>query len=74
MCFEGHFQDGRVSGNGRVTYVDGTHGRPRSEGYFEGNRLVRREVSTEAVTQARLFSEEARRVKLTKSKAKSLPH
>jgi len=76
MRFEGSFLDGRVNGNGKITYIysEGPNSRPRSEGLFEGNRMIRREVSTEAVELARQYSKEASRVKLNKSKAKSLPH
>lgn len=74
MKFEGSFQDGRVNGNGKITYSDGTHGRPRSEGVFEGNRLIRRELSTDSISLAKRLTKEASRVKLNRSKAKSLPH
>jgi len=71
ICYEGSFQDGRVYGNGRITHIDAA---TKSEGVFEGNRLVRRENSQEAVELAKKAKEQASRMKLNKSKAKSLPH
>lgn len=74
ICYEGSFQDGRVYGNGKITHSDGSGGNIKSEGVFEGNRLVRRENSQEAVELAKKAKEQASRMKLNRSKAKSLPH
>ena len=74
VCFEGSFQDGRAYGNGKISYTDGGGNRPRSEGVFEGNRLVKREASTESIALANQAAKEASRMKLNRSKAKSLPH
>ena len=68
MRFEGRFQEGRVLGNGQVTFGDGTHGRPRCEGYFEGNRLLRRELSSDIVRKVRQITAEARRERLKNTK------
>lgn len=52
MKFEGEFQDGKVSGKGLLTFTDGSHGLPRNEGYFEGNKLIYREKCTEIISKA----------------------
>ena len=40
MKYDGEFKDGRVCGRGMLTFA---HGTPRNEGFFEDNRLIRRE-------------------------------
>ena len=43
---------------GLITFADGSHGLPRNEGYFEGNKMVKREKCS-AVIQKALSSAEA---------------
>lgn len=38
---QGQFQDGRAHGQGLVTFADGSHGQPKQEGRFEGDRCGR---------------------------------
>jgi len=61
MTFEGCFEEGRVLGNGLVTFSDGSNGRPRCEGYFEGSRLTRQELSTEVLRKVRQTTSEVKR-------------
>ena len=58
-----------VPGNGVVTFGDGTHGRPRCEGFFEGSRLIRRELSTEAVKKARQATNDTKRDRAKNNKS-----
>jgi hypothetical protein len=48
------------------TFTDGSHGTPRNEGYFEANKLLRREKCTEVINQANQMAKNA--VKLVGSK------
>lgn len=52
MKYEGEFTDGKVIGRGLLTFTDGTHGLPRNEGYFEGNKLIQREKCTDVINRA----------------------
>ncbi|XP_048863020.1 MORN repeat-containing protein 4 isoform X1 [Brienomyrus brachyistius] len=53
MKFEGEFKGGRVEGYGLLTFPDGAHGVPRSEGLFENNKLLKREKCQAVVQRAR---------------------
>ena len=44
--------DGKVLGRGLLTFTDNTHGLPRNEGYFEGNKLIHREKCSDVVNKA----------------------
>lgn len=48
------------------TFTDGSHGLPRNEGFFEGNKLVRRDKCTDIVAEANLVAKNA--VKIVNSK------
>ncbi|KAJ8317216.1 hypothetical protein KUTeg_005120 [Tegillarca granosa] len=37
---------------GLVTFSDGTHGLPRNEGYFDGNKMTRREKCPHVIRKA----------------------
>ena len=37
---------------GLLTFPDGSHGIPRNEGFFEGNKLIRREQCGQKVARA----------------------
>ena len=52
MKYEGEFKDGKVLGRGLLTFTDGTHGLPRNEGFFEGNKLIHREKCTDVIGKA----------------------
>jgi hypothetical protein len=52
MKYEGEFKDGKVLGRGLLTFTDGTHGLPRNEGVFEGNKLVHREKCSDIINKA----------------------
>ena len=43
-----------------MTFADGTHGRPKNEGKFEGDQCVERGRATEAVRKARQSAASAR--------------
>ena len=51
-----------MKGLGLVTFADGSHGRPRCEGQFEGVECVRRCSTTEMVKRARQSAAKARTV------------
>lgn len=53
MKYEGQFVDGQVKGKGRITLPDGSHGNPRQEGKFEGERCIERGEAREAVHLAK---------------------
>ncbi|XP_046576894.1 LOW QUALITY PROTEIN: MORN repeat-containing protein 4-like [Haliotis rubra] len=53
MRFEGEFKEGKIWGMGLITFSDKTHGLPRNEGYFEGNKLLRREKCSGIIQRAR---------------------
>lgn len=59
MKFEGEFRDGKVNGRGLLTFTDGTNGLPRNEGYFEGNKLVKREKCDETIKKAQSAAKKA---------------
>ena len=40
MKYEGEFKNGKVDGNGKITFADGSSGRPRQEGTFQDRKLV----------------------------------
>jgi hypothetical protein len=63
MKFEGEFKDGKVNGRGLLTFTDGTHGLPRNEGYFEGNKLVKREKCDDLVAKANQMAKRANNTK-----------
>ncbi|XP_077786272.1 MORN repeat-containing protein 4 isoform X2 [Podarcis muralis] len=56
MTFEGEFKAGRVDGFGLLTFPDGSHGIPRNEGFFENNKLLRREKCQAVVQRAQSAS------------------
>lgn len=60
MKYEGQFQDGKIQGLGLVTFADLTHGLPRNEGYFENNKIVRRQKCHGEVQRARQAAQRAR--------------
>ena len=60
MKFEGEFRDGKCQGLGLLTFPDGTSGRPRQEGEWDGTRLVRRAKADEAVRKAQDAAVQAR--------------
>lgn len=64
MKFEGKFSEGKVSGPGLITFPDGSNGRPRNEGMFEGTKLLKREKVPEAIEKAKKAGEKARKTKL----------
>ena len=43
-----------------MTFSDNTHGLPRNEGYFDGNKLMRREKCPEIVQKAKTAAEKAK--------------
>lgn len=49
---EGQFEAGQVKGLGLLTFADGTCGRPRQEGQWDGTRLIRRAKADDQVRQA----------------------
>ena len=59
MKYEGQFEDGKIHGLGLLTFADGSNGLPRNEGYFENNKVVRREKCTEIIRQAIICAERA---------------
>uniref|UniRef100_A0A7M4F6U8 MORN repeat-containing protein 4 n=1 Tax=Crocodylus porosus TaxID=8502 RepID=A0A7M4F6U8_CROPO len=56
MTFEGEFKGGRVEGFGLLTFPDGSHGVPRNEGFFENNKLLRREKCPAVIQRAQSVS------------------
>lgn len=50
--YEGEFKEGKIIGRGILTFTDKSHGLPRNEGYFEGNKLLRREKCTDIISRA----------------------
>ncbi|GFO50410.1 MORN repeat-containing protein 4 [Plakobranchus ocellatus] len=60
MVYEGQFKDGSMHGLGLVTFPDGCHGLPRNEGFFENERLVRREKCSRTIQRARQVAGKAR--------------
>lgn len=62
MRFEGKFQNGRVDGPGLITFPDGTHGRPRQEGYFMGTELMERKRVNDTVMKAQQAAKIARSI------------
>lgn len=59
MTFEGEFKGGRVYGFGLLTFPDGSHGVPRNEGFFENNKLLRREKCQAVIQRAQIASKSA---------------
>ncbi|XP_055576046.1 MORN repeat-containing protein 4 isoform X1 [Falco cherrug] len=59
MTFEGEFKGGRVYGFGLLTFPDGSHGVPRNEGFFENNKLLRREKCPAIIQRAQCASKSA---------------
>ena len=51
-----------MKGLGLVTFADGSHGRPRCEGQFEGVECVKRCSTAEMVKRARQSAAKARTV------------
>lgn len=60
MKYEGQFKDGKIEGLGLVTYSDQTHGLPRNEGYFESNRIIRRQKCHSEIHRARQAAQRAK--------------
>ncbi|RUS70135.1 hypothetical protein EGW08_022106 [Elysia chlorotica] len=60
MRYEGEFKAGSMHGLGIVSFADGSHGLPRNEGYFEKDRLVRREKCSRTIQRARDTARTAR--------------
>ncbi|CAG0890421.1 unnamed protein product [Cyprideis torosa] len=52
MMFEGEFRGGRIWGHGLMTFVDGTNGFPRNEGFFQDCRLARPKRCPKAIQKA----------------------
>lgn len=52
MRFDGQFRDGQAIGAGLLTFQDGSNGRPRQEGEWDGHKLVRKCNSSAAVNKA----------------------
>lgn len=52
MKYEGQFTQGKVEGQGKITFADGTSGRPRQEGTFQDKTLVTGGKAASAVRQA----------------------
>lgn len=64
MKYEGRFSDGNPNGAGLITFQDGSHGKPRQEGYFENKILIKgMDVSME-LKKARKSAERARTCKV----------
>ncbi|KAM7102011.1 LOW QUALITY PROTEIN: MORN repeat-containing protein 4 [Ciconia maguari] len=60
MTFEGEFQRrARVRPSGLLTFPDGSHGVPRNEGFFENNKLLRREKCPAVIQRAQVASKSA---------------
>lgn len=53
MKYEGEFKNGKVEGNGKITFADGTSGRPRQEGTFADRKLTVGGKQQTAVNQAK---------------------
>ncbi|XP_071090337.1 MORN repeat-containing protein 4-like isoform X1 [Haliotis cracherodii] len=53
MRFEGEYKEGKIWGMGLITFSDKSHGMPRNEGYFEGNKLLRREKCPGIIQRAK---------------------
>ena len=49
---QGQFQDGHAHGQGLVTFADGSHGQPKQEGRFEGDRCGKCCVHVATSTEA----------------------
>uniref|UniRef100_A0A8C4WWK9 MORN repeat-containing protein 4 n=2 Tax=Myxinidae TaxID=7762 RepID=A0A8C4WWK9_EPTBU len=64
MMFEGEFRNGCVEGYGLLTFPDGSHGLPRNEGYFENNKLVRREKCGLLIQRAQTIAKTASNLSL----------
>eukprot|EP00056_Hartaetosiga_gracilis_P010194 m.149142 g.149142 ORF g.149142 m.149142 type:complete len:153 (+) comp13270_c2_seq8:236-694(+) len=62
MKYEGEFQDGKVSGGGKVTFADGSPGRPRQEGTFQDRKLLTCGKQGAAVRQAQEAQQNAQKV------------
>lgn len=60
MKYEGQFRDGKIEGLGLVTYSDQTHGLPRNEGYFENNKIIRRQKCHNEIHRARQAAQRAK--------------
>ena len=63
MRYEGRFCDGAPKGAGMITFPDGTNGQPRQEGYYDGNKFLRRMDVSEELLKARKSAERARNCK-----------
>ena len=43
-----------------ITFADGTHGLPRNEGSFEGNKIVKQQKCSSVINRALQAAEKAR--------------
>ena len=57
--YEGEFVDGKVEGSGKITFADGTSGRPRQEGTFSDRQLKTGGKKQTAINQAKAAKETA---------------
>ena len=48
--------------SGLLTFPDGSHGIPRNEGFFEGNKLIRREQCGQKVARAEQAAAKAKNI------------
>eukprot|EP00051_Salpingoeca_urceolata_P021634 m.341572 g.341572 ORF g.341572 m.341572 type:complete len:155 (+) comp19835_c2_seq1:390-854(+) len=60
MKYEGEFKDGKMEGCGRVTFEDGSSGRPRQEGTFKDAQLVTGGKQGAAIKQAQQAQEQGK--------------
>ncbi|ESO96824.1 hypothetical protein LOTGIDRAFT_159568 [Lottia gigantea] len=62
MKFEGEFKEGKIWGLGLVSFSNNTHGLPRNEGYFEENKIIRREKCSGIIEKSRMAASKARSI------------
>lgn len=59
MQYEGEFKEGTPNGPGLVTFPNGSSGKPRQEGYFEGSKLKSRQSVSQFVRRAQASKDRA---------------
>ena len=57
--YEGEFKEGTPNGPGLVTFPNGSNGKPKQEGYFEGSKLRSRQSVTQFVRRAQASRDRA---------------
>ena len=62
MKYEGEFKSGKVFGRGILTFTDGSHGLPRNEGIFEGNKIIKREKCDDIIQKANQAAKNAEKL------------